>query len=300
MHYDPQSDDPALLDRALAFYAERGYLLLENLERSITRRCEAILAGLLDLEPGQMGPVLACDHAPESLSIEHRRRLSKVATPEPLSAALLETFRPWLTRALGSFVQVSSDYHVQFKSGIQKQRDGGPMVIDHGGFHEGFREVQGIHLLHQDFCGASLPTSPSAMTLWVPLNDCDDWTLRVYPGAHKLGLLHNTFLDFDDSHLTSLAEPVDIAARRGTGVLFHALMPHGSSNPADSRRVSCDLRFFPLTSFLPSRIHPLHERPFEAHRRGLERATDDTLRAPFLEALTFLGQRPSLGARRCA
>jgi hypothetical protein len=67
-------------------------------------------------------------------------------------------------------------------------------------------------------------------------------------------------------------------------------MPHGSTHPAATRRVSCDIRFFPLTSFLPSQVHALTRRPFATHRAGLERAEGDTLRAPFLEALAFLGQ----------
>jgi hypothetical protein len=284
MRYDLRDPSSRSIDAALAFYGENGYLLLDGLSELATCFHDE-LARLIGVDPDATGPLLDARHPPEELPPETLRSIARVVTPEWIKGRLLRELEPLLVRALGGFVQVSRDYHIQFKSGQS-------WTVNHGGSQAGHREVQGIHLVHQDFCGASRATSPSAVTLWVPLNDCDEWTLRVFPGAHKRGMLQNTFLEFDDPRLETLGEPVDIRARRGTGAIFNALMPHGSSNPSRARRVSCDIRFFPLTAFLPSEIRTLTDRPLEAHRRGLERAESDAIRAPFLEALAFLGQPP--------
>jgi len=286
MRFDLRDATPASLAEAAACYGRQGYLLLGGLEQAVLPRFDRALADALRIAPAALGPILDGRHAPEHLAPEVLARMSKVPTDRELAAGLLDTFEPLLLRLLGAFVQVSSDFHIQFKSGI----DG---VVDHGGFHPGHREVQGIHLLHQDFTGASIPTSPSAVTLWVPLNDCDQWTLRMFPGGHAHGLLANEFLHFDDPRLAALGPPLDIAARRGEAVLFNALMMHGSSNPGPARRVSCDLRFFPLTAHLPSEIHVLGADPVAQHLAGLaelSEADHDSLRAPFLETLAFLEQ----------
>ena len=282
MRLDLRNPTPESILRSAAFYGEFGYLALSGLEQRITPLFDQDLARALGITTADLGPVLDSRHAPEQLAPEQLERMARVSPSDAMVRALLETFEPLLLRTLGAFVQVSRDYHIQFKSGIAG-------VVDHGGFHPGHREVQGIHLLHQDFTGASIATSPSAVTLWVPLNDCDEWTLRLFPQQHERGLIANEFLQFDDPRLTPLGPPLDIVARRGEGVIFNALMLHGSSNPGTSRRVSCDLRFFPLTAFLPSEVHVLGEDPQEQHLEGLAAATTDRLRAPFLEAEVFLG-----------
>ena len=104
------------------------------------------------------------------------------------------------------------------------------------------------------------------------------------------GMFAHIFLGFDDPRLEPLGEPIDVIARRGQGVLFSGMMLHGSSNPGDSRRVSCDMRFFPLSPFLPSPIHTLGDRPLAALRDGLGRAGHDELRAAFLASMIALGQ----------
>ena len=103
------------------------------------------------------------------------------------------------------------------------------------------------------------PTSPSAVTLWVSMNSCPDWTVRFYPASHRQGLLCNDFLELDDQRLAALEKPIEVHAKIGTGVLFNALMLHGTGNPGSQRRVSCDIRFFPLCAFLPSTVHFLDE-----------------------------------------
>ena len=61
--------------------------------------------------------------------------------------------------------------------------------------------------------------------------------------------------------LAQLAPPVEIEARAGTGVIFNALLFHGTGKLGARRRVSCDLRFFPLCGFLPSEVHFLDDQP---------------------------------------
>ena len=84
-------------------------------------------------------------------------------------------------------------------------------------------------------------------------------------------------------------EPIDVKAEAGTAVVFNALLLHSSSNPGFRRRVSCDIRFFPLCAFLPSTVHVLGNEPLSEFRRGLQRSDGPTLREPLLEAAAFMG-----------
>ena len=283
MRLDLRNPTSESLARSAEFYGQYGFLRLCGLEERVTPLFDEAVAGALGVDTADLGPILDSRHGPEHLAAEQLERMARVTPSEHMNRSLLETLEPLLLRTLGAFVHVSRDYHIQFKSGIAG-------VVDHGGFQTGHREVQGIHLLHQDFTGASIATSPSAVTLWVPLNDCDEWTLRLFPQQRDRGLIANEFLQFDDPRLAPLGRPLDILARRGEGVIFNAMMLHGSSNPGRSRRVSCDLRFFPLTAFLPSEVHALGDQPWERHLEGLTAATTDRLRAPFLEVGAFLGR----------
>jgi hypothetical protein len=76
--------------------------------------------------------------------------------------------------------------------------------------------------------------------------------------------------------------------------LFNAMLLHGTSKPGRLRRLSCDIRFFPLCGFLPSETHLL-SRAGESLRAGLEHARGPVLQAPLLEDLVFLGEPVSLG-----
>jgi hypothetical protein len=82
---------------------------------------------------------------------------------------------------------------------------------------------------------------------------------------------------------------VDIEAEYGTAMVFNAMLLHSSSKPGHRRRVSCDIRFFPLCGFLPSSVHLLGPDPLGEFRRGLAAGGTETLRAPFLEAAGFMG-----------
>src|SRR5262249_22171700 len=123
---------------------------------------------------------------------------------------------------------------------------------------------------------------------------CANWNLRLYPGSHKLGLICNHWLDLNDERLAPLGQPIDVSAQVGTAAIFNALMLHGTSNPGSLRRVSCDIRFFPLCGFLPSETHFIGPSPSNALRDGLDRAFSPTLQAPLLEDQVFLGERIEL------
>ena len=82
--------------------------------------------------------------------------------------------------------------------------------------------------------------------------------------------------------------PVGPVTARGTAILFHGLLLHGTSNPGPGQRVSCDLRFFPLCGFLPSRVHWLTPTRGALHD-ALKEATGPTLGCP-LEDLALLGE----------
>lgn len=274
----------ATLEEAIRYFETYGFIVLTDLYEDVTLGFLPVLAQRMRVHPDGMEALLDPDSPPVVLSEDVRERLARIETPPDLARGLLRALEPLLLRVLGPCVHVSSTYHGQFKGG-----DTPP--VDHGGYREAskFLEVQGQYLLHQDFTGAAIPTSPSAVTLWVGLNTCPDWTLRVYPGSHRLGLLCHEWLQLDDERVEPLGAPVDLAATKGSAVLFNSLLLHSSSNPGPRRRISCDIRFFPLTGFLPSIPHALGDRPLDRLTEAMERADGPTLRAPVLETLAWLG-----------
>ena len=282
MPLDVARIDAAALKQAAREYDERGFLLLSGVD-DISERLASELASRIDADETRLDSMLDPDR-PVVFPAEICQRLSKVDTSRELAVWLLAKLESVLVQLLGPFVHVSSSFHGQFKGG-------GTIDVDHGGYkpETNFMEVHGAYLLHQDFAGATIPTSPSAITLWVPLNTCPDWNLRLYPGSHRRGLLSSEWLALDDPRLASLEKPVDVQAARGTAVVFNAMLLHGTSNPGPRRRVSADIRFFPLCGFLPSEVHVLGDDPLRRLDERLREETAATLRAPLLEDRVFLG-----------
>jgi hypothetical protein len=281
--------DIAKLDaRALAtmaeHYEEHGFCVLTGLQEVVTDRFLEVLAAITGSRNGDLAQILDPTKPGEVFDRDLRKKLSRVDTPAEFASSLLRVLEPVLMRLVGPFVHVSSTFHAQFKGYPVK-------AVDHGGYVENqdYMEVHGPYLLHQDFTGASMPTSPSAMTLWVGLNSCQDWNLRLYPGSHRLGLLCAQWLSLEDPRLSALNRPVDIAAQPGSAVVFNSLILHGTSNAGASRRVSCDIRFFPLCGFLPSQAHILGETPCTALRDNLKSAPGPVIQGPLLEDRIFLG-----------
>lgn len=279
--------DASDLTRLAREYEDRGYVRLAGAE-ALAERFRQALAERLGVDHGQMGELLD-PHRPTVFSREVRQRLSRIDTSPRLAAGLLEIMTPILTRLIGPLVHVSSTFHGQFKGGAGSD-------VDHGGYEPqaDFMEVHGAYRLHQDFTGASLPTSPSAVTLWVPLNTTPHWALRVYPGSHRKGLLSSAWLPLDDPRLGGLGGAVELPAERGTAILFNALLLHGTGAPGPDRRVSVDLRFFPLCGFLPSPVHFLDSDPLRALRETMGDERGPTLAAPLLEDRAFLGDAVEL------
>jgi len=270
------------LDEALLRYETEGFITVGGVADAVTAHFHPILAERLRVDAGTFQGMLDPNSPPLILPVETRERLSRITTSPELADTLLAALRPFFLRALGPFVQVSSTFHGQFKGGEVA-------AVDHGGYAKDYLEVQGQYLLHQDFAGAAIPTSPSAMTLWVGMNTTPDWNLRLYPGSHRYGLLCNEWLRLDDPRLSPFGKPIDFSAVAGKAVIFNALLLHSSSNPGPRRRISCDIRFFPLCGFLPSQPHCLDAAPGARLSEGLERAKGPTLRAPLLETLAYLG-----------
>lgn len=284
MNFDLRQSDRQHFDDAVQHYAEHGFLVLSGLEDLITAKFRSVLADVIGVEESSMADILDPKNPAKTFPAEIRQRLVRVATPHDLAQRLLDILTPMLIRLIGPFVHVSSTFHGQFKGG------GGVQAVDRGyGADPEYMEVHNPVLLHQDFTGASFPTSPSAITLWVAMNSYENWNLRLYPGSHRLGLLCNRFLELDEKGLEALGAPVDVQARTGTAVLFNALILHGTSNPGPLRRVSCDIRFFPLCGFLPSQVHLINPRPSYALSDGVKRAFSSVLLAPLLECQAFLG-----------
>ena len=276
------------LEEGAAFFDEHGYVRLKGLAKSVAPAFERSLAHALGIDDTELLKLLD----PRSEGVfprDVRARLSRISTSEELSRTLLTSLSPLLTTVLGPMVHVSSTYHGQFKGGALSEaaRD---IAHYHNETAVDYMEVHGAFRLHQDFTGASLPTSPSGVTLWVALNECPESTLKLFPGSHRLGAFCHKMWKSDDPRLSELATPVEIAADVDTGVLFNALLFHGTGRLSALRRVSCDLRFFPLCGFLPSDAHILDPQPLDRLARQRERAPGDTTESPLLEALAFLGK----------
>jgi hypothetical protein len=265
-------------------YEEHGYCVLGGLQQHVTNLFYPVLQETLGVSRPDFEEILDPRGRAQIFPPDVRRKLARVGTAPKLAQDLLGALQPVLSHLIGPLAHVSSTFHAQFK--------GVPAApVDHGGYkstHE-YMEVHGAYLLHQDFTGASFPTSPSCMTLWVGLNDCPDWPLRLYPGSHRLGLLCNRWLPLDHAGLAALAEPVDIQAQPGTAVIFNALTLHGTGAPGRLSRWSCDIRFFPCCGFLPTYPHELTENPWGFIQEALDRNPGPARRAPLMEDLVLSG-----------
>lgn len=288
MMLDVNHARPQQLEEAVQFFEEHGYVRLSGLQESVAPAFEDSLAETIGISRSALQPLLN-PRAEAAIFDKHvRQRLSRITTSPRLAHSLLSSLSPLLKAVFGPIVHVSGTYHGQFKGGALSDA-AKDIATYHNESAADYMEVHGAYRLHQDFTGASLPTSPSGVTLWVALNSCPESTLRIFPGSHRLGMFCHKMWKADDPRLSELAPPVEIEARAGTGVLFNALLFHGTGKLGALRRVSCDLRFFPLCGFLPSEAHILDERPIEFLHRQRARAAGPTLLAPVLEQLAFLG-----------
>ncbi len=265
-------------------YDEQGFCVLTGVEEAVTNHFDGVLADVLELGNGEFQELLDPRSAARVFPQEVRRKLARVPTTQALTERIIAGLRPALLRLLGPMAHISSSFHAQFKGGSAAP-------VDHGGYIAdlNYMEVHGAYLLHQDFTGASLPTSPSALTVWVGLNECPDWKLRLYPGSHRLGLLCDRWLKLDDQRLQSVGKAIELQAKRGTAVIFNSLLLHGTGDSGPLKRVSCDIRFFPVCGFLPTPAHLLVENPRHFLEHTLSTETAETLRAPLLEDMAWAG-----------
>jgi len=282
--FDLRDLSPARLDTMASAYARDGLILLQGVD-AVTEVLSDLVRQTAGFSASEWSALLDPRRAEGPLPRELRQRLSKVTTTESLAETILSELGSLFERLLGPLVHVSSTFHTQVKGGPTEAA-----AVDHGGYpaQSDFMELHGQYLLHQDFTGANIPTTPSGLTLWVGLNDCDDWTLRLHRGSHRMGMIVDRWLRLDDQRLGELGIPIDVPARAGQAVVFSSMLVHGTSQPGPSRRVSCDIRFFPLCGYLPTRPHLLARDPLKVLRQSRE--TDPVLLAPRQEALTWLGQ----------
>jgi hypothetical protein len=274
------------LEEAAKHFETHGFFMIEGVGDALTGHFKPLIAERMMVSVDELDRILEPDNPPMILPEEIRQRMSRITSTPEIQTTLLTTLNAVFRRLLGPFVHVSSTFHGQFKGGDAP-------AVGRGGYDPNakYLEVQGQYLIHQDFAGAAIPTSPCGVTLWTPLNSCPDWNLRLYPASHLHGLLCQEWMKLEDPRLKRFGEPIDVKAELGTAVIFNALLLHSSSNPGFRRRVSCDIRFFPLCGFLPSTVHVLGDEPLAEFRRGLDRADGPTLRAPYLEAAAFMGLR---------
>lgn len=279
------------LQQAAEFYSENGFVCVSGTEHVLLPELEAVLSDTLSDLGFDIKDVLSGALPLYEFGQDDRKTLSQIDTSVALQEKLVGLLQPVLLRILGPFVHVSRNFHAQFKG-----TDLVAPQVDHGGYPDDskFLEPFGQYLLHQDFTGARLPTSPGGMTCWVPLTVGDNWGLRLYPGSHRRGLMCNDWVPLEHDNLGLLGEPFDFRAERGKALLFHSLILHSSVNPGPARRVSIDIRFFPLCGYLPSSPWVLSDTP-EADLDPIE-GDGETLRASRYEASVYLGRSPELDA----
>jgi hypothetical protein len=277
--------DGRMLDEASAFFEEEGYCILHGLKEAVTNLYHPVLCETAGVSPSEWKAMLDPDSEELVLSEDLRKKLSRVSTTSSLALNLIDGLKPLLARLLGPGVHVSRDFHAQFKCGATRR-------VGYGGYdsRHNFMEVHGAYQLHQDFTGASLPTSPSAIILWVGLNDCPDWPVRLYPRSHKLGLLCRQFISVDHERLAQFSAPIEFEAKPGTGIIFNSLVLHGTGHGGPQRRVSCDIRFFPSCPYLQSPLYALVESPAAFIQERLAVETGSTLQAPLFEHLALAGR----------
>ncbi len=259
------------LEEAATQFETEGYLILDGVEQPITRHFRSILAERLRVDGETFASML-----------DARKRLTRLPTSSALADQILGPLHPLFLRLLGPFVHVSRTFQGQFQ-------DGEVAPIDPAEDGEDHPEVPGPHLVHQSFSSATIPTSPSGVTLWVGLDTTPDCTVRLYPGSHRYGLLSRQGIPPDDPRLAPFGEPIHIPAQAGRAVVFNSLLLHSMNHESPRRCVSCAIRFFPLCGFLRSLPHCLDRAPAQRLLQGIAGAEEPTLRAPLLETLACLG-----------
>jgi len=284
--FDLAKLDSKWLEELGCHYENEGYCILTGLTELVTNRFYAVVAETLGIDSSQLAELLDPLSPQRTLPAEVRQKMARVSTTPDLARGLLAALRPVLQHLLGPLVHISANFHAQFKCGVTGR-------VGYGGYNaqQQYMEVHGAYQLHQDFTGASFPTSPSHMILWVGLNACPDWPVRLYPRSHRLGLLCDRFVPVDHPRLAQLDKPIEFQARPGTGILFNALLLHGTGDGGERRRVSCDLRFFPACGFLQSHVHSLTESPWNWIQDSLQTNPGAVRRAPLLENLALSGDR---------
>jgi hypothetical protein len=281
--FDLASLHGAKLDEFARHYETEGYCLLSGLD-AVTRLYPPVLMRNTGLSRAELDTLLDPKASDLVLPVELRKKLSRVPTDGALAEDLISILRPVLARLLGPLVHLSRDFHAQFKCGATGR-------VGYGGYdsQQSFMEVHGAYQLHQDFTGASLPTSPAALILWTGLNECGDWPVRIYPRSHRLGLLCRQFVPVEDANVERFGKAMEIHAQPGKGIIFNSLLLHGTGTSGPGRRVSCDIRFFPSCPYLQSEIRSLVDSPAAFIEERLARETGETLRAPLLENQAIAG-----------
>ena len=150
------------LDDGLAFFEEHGFVRLKGLSKSVAPAFEMSLAEAMGISDGELRALLDPRSAAAIFPKETRARLSRIPTSPELARTLISALSPLLTTVIGPVLHVSSTYHGQFKGGALSEA-AKDIAHYHNEAAADYMEVHGAYRLHQDFTGASLPTSPSGV-----------------------------------------------------------------------------------------------------------------------------------------
>lgn len=272
---------PENYDKILDHYSRNGYAVLTEVDPRLARTLRGVITKMTGLTESQI--VHACESEDEiAMTPEMRSILARPLVTTDLQEPLREIFGEFVLKLLGPIVHISRDFHPQIKRGTSG-------VILKGYSGDGL-EVQAAYGFHTDFTAGRVMTSPSATVFWVPLNTCDQNGLRLYRRTHQKGLLTKRWLPPTTPGLDRVGERVEMTAKEGQVLIFNFTVFHGTGIGGPRTRISADLRFFPFCGILDNPPYVLRKNPIEWIRRRLEEVDNDTLRAPLLETLAYLGQ----------
>lgn len=278
MHFELRRENfEAILDH----YGRQGFVVLTGVNpriASVFRSVVSSFTGISEEEIQRGG-----NGRPVNLSREARAAVARPDTLPEIQDLIVRDLGDLLVELLGPIVHISHTYHPQIKTGLSE----GYAVEGYSG--DG-AEVRAQYALHQDFTAGRKLTSPAAIVCWIPLNACDQNTLRLYSKTHSQGMLARKWLLPDSPELDRMGSYVEVEAKPGQILLFNFLLLHGTSRPGPKLRVSCDLRFFPFCPTLDSMARILRPDPLGWIRQQLQRPKSETLLEPLIETCVYLGE----------
>src|SRR5436190_23023608 len=106
---------PARVEEIAQQFEEQGYILLSGLDGVLPDAFRPVLEQAIGVSTREFSEILDPTVSDRLFPKELRRKVARVQTTDKLAGTLLEALQPILQRLIGPLVQVSQDFHAQFK-----------------------------------------------------------------------------------------------------------------------------------------------------------------------------------------